>query len=183
MRVLTVVTWCHYMRRCKLNTSYSCGAIRLMALMRWGRTVCTFPVTTYIWWTKLYISQHCLHYFLAVKQANPLIPAGTSYLRWQAVCSHDHLWIFLSGCLIRSSQSPLWVGPATRMFLSHLWWMVWELGRGTASRATGYKRFWRRQIVFIPSLKPAGTRSGTDFFKENHLALSLFLWALDCVWL
>ncbi len=99
MRDLTVVTWCHYMKRCKLNTSYSCGARRLMALMRWGRTVYTFPVTTYIWWTKLYISQHCLHHFLTAKQANPLIPAGTSYfMRWRAVCSHDHLWIFLSGC-------------------------------------------------------------------------------------
>lgn len=119
MGVLTVVTWCHYMKRCKLNTSYSCGARGLMVLMRWGRTVYIFPVTTYIW-RKGYTSINTVCSISSAKQANSMIPAGTSYLmRWRAVCSlswpplNFSVWL-----LIRSSQRLLWDGLQLEMFLS-----------------------------------------------------------------
>lgn len=100
MRPLTAVAWRHDMKRCKLNTSYGCGASKANGLnaMRQNRAY-TFPVTTYICRAKKRVVHTVMSAALPHSETSKPT-AGSSYsMRWRAVLlSHDHLWIFLSGC-------------------------------------------------------------------------------------
>lgn len=130
MQVLT--TWCHYTDKCKLNTSHSCGARRPMVLIWWGRTVYTFPITTYGEFSKgsTSVNTVCSTSSQWNKQ-NPQILAGTSYfMRWRArLLSHATSEFF---CL---AVNPVVSEPASSRDCNsnvplRLWRMIWEFGAG-----------------------------------------------------
>lgn len=123
----------------------------------------------------LSISQHCLQCFLTVKQAKPADSCWNQLLNVVTSCllSHDHLWNFSVWLLIRSSQSPLWVGAATPMFLSIFGGWFESLAEGQREQSNQIETALETTDCLHPFQKPSRLREkAQDYLKENHLALS-----------